>query len=78
MRAANADATARTMSFFFKLEVVLIDFVPDFEFRIAHSAARMFGYETALLVARLRRAHVRAHVVVSILEKIRFHRRKFL
>lgn len=44
----HADPAARAMSLFFNLEIVLVDFVADFEFRVAHRARGMLHQESAL------------------------------
>ena len=48
MSGANTNAAARAMRFFFYLELEFIDFVPDFEFRIAHCARRVRCHVDAL------------------------------
>jgi hypothetical protein len=45
---ANANTAARAVRFFLDLEFYLIDFVANFEFRIAHRAGRMRGHVHAL------------------------------
>jgi hypothetical protein len=49
LSAANADATAWAMSFFFDSQIVHIDFVTNFEFGVTHRAAVVLSHVTSLV-----------------------------
>lgn len=50
MIRANADAAERAVSLFFHSQIRPVDFMADFQIRVAHGACRVFGQKALLFV----------------------------